>query len=71
MDPTKIMELLNDAISGGEKIDIEIGLYIGQLSKRYGMEVVRKKLEETVKQDAFWDVIKVIDEAFEGEYKHE
>jgi hypothetical protein len=65
LDPTKVMELLNGALSGGEKIDIEIGLYIGQLSKRYGMEVVRKKLEETVKQDAFWELIKTIDEAFE------
>lgn len=68
MDPTKVMELLNDALSSGEKIDIEIGLYIGQLSERYGMEVVRRKLEETVKQDAFWDVIKVIDEALIPHY---
>ena len=63
------MELLNGALSGGEKIDIEIGLYIGQLSKRYGMEVVRKKLEETVKQDAFWEVIKAIDDVLDGKGK--
>jgi hypothetical protein len=62
----KVIELLE---SDSEKIDIEIGLYfstihiIGQLSKRYGMELVRTKLEETVKQDAFWDLIKAIDEA--------